>query len=272
MNDLHTFAIGDIHGRADLLKPLLTSIITQSFDNGWAFRVVFLGDIIDRGPMSLDALRLVDEHLMEFPEFVLIRGNHDWFPIRILDEIDEERQELLMRHWIDNLGGDATIRSMGYLGDELSVSKLRQHFPTRYLDMIRRARPYVEMDDYVLVHAGVKPGTPLQHQTSYDLMWIREPFLSTGGMLGKRIVHGHTVTASRKPEIFKDRVALDSGAYETGNLTGVHIFPDATLEFLSSTSQSVGCIEPHLLAKIENKDAHSGLRCGKFKHNKFPKD
>lgn len=251
MNDLHTFAIGDIHGRADLLASLLTAITTQCFANGWAFRVVFLGDIIDRGPMSLDALRLVDEHLMEFPESILIRGNHDWFPIRILDEIDEERQELLMRHWIDNLGGDATIRSMGYLGDKLSVSELRQHFPIRYLDMIRRARPYVEMDDYILVHAGIKPGTPLKDQTLHDLMWIREPFLSTGGLLGKRIVHGHTVTASRKPEIFEDRVAIDSGAYETDHLTAVHILPDGALAFTISSFDGTLNVEPHMVSTLE---------------------
>lgn len=258
MNDLHTFAIGDIHGRADLLASLLTAITTQCFDNGWTLRVVFLGDIIDRGPMSLDALRLVDEHLMEFPESILIRGNHDWFPIRILDEIDEERQELLMRHWIDHLGGDATIRSMGYLGDELSVSELRQHFPARYLDMIRRASPYVEMEDYILVHAGFRPGTPLQDQTSHDLMWIREPFLSSGGMLGKRIVHGHTVTASRKPEIFRDRVALDTGAYEMNLLTAVHIFPDGALEFMSSGLYGVRLVEPHILTSL---DSPKGVGC-----------
>lgn len=252
MNDLHTFAIGDIHGRADLLGPLLTAITEHSLAKGWAFRVVFLGDIIDRGPMSLDALRLVNEHLMAFPESVLIRGNHDWFPIRILDEIDEKRQELLMRHWIDNLGGDATVRSMGYLGDELSVSVLRQHFPARYLDMIRRASPYVEMEDYILVHAGIRPGTPLQDQTSHDLMWIREPFLSTGGLLGKRIVHGHTVNTSRKPEIYKDRVAIDSGAYETNHLTAVQLFPDGTLEFMSSTSTGVGWLEPYALMTFGN--------------------
>ena len=255
MNDLHTFAIGDIHGRADLLASLLTAITKQCFANGWAFRVVFLGDIIDRGPMSLNALRLVDEHLMAFPESILIRGNHDWFPIRILDEIDDERQELLMRHWIDNLGGDATVRSMGYLGDELSVSELRQHFPARYLDMIRRASPYVEMEDYILVHAGIRPGTPLQHQTSHDLMWIREPFLSTGGLLGKRIVHGHTVTASRKPEIFEDRVAIDAGAYDTNSLMAVHIFSDGKLEFLSSSLDGILEVEPYVISTLEPADA-----------------
>jgi serine/threonine protein phosphatase 1 len=209
--------------------------------------------------MGLSALRLVDEHLREFSESVLIRGNHDWFPIRILDEVDKERQQLLIQHWIIKLGGGATISSMGYDGDHPSVSDLREVFPPRYLDMLRQAAAFVETEHSIFVHAGIRPGVPLSDQEPYDLMWIREPFLSAGGLLGKRIVHGHTVTASRKPEIFKDRVAIDTGAYETDNLSAVHILPDGGLEFMSSSSDGIQDIEPYVISKFEHADGIGGL-------------
>jgi len=248
MTDFHTFAIGDVHGRAEVLAPLLTEIITRATNAGWRFRVVFLGDIIDRGPMSKYALRLVHEHLMEFPDSVLIRGNHDWYPIRILDEVPEEQQARFMNHWTVNMGGEETIRAMGYLGHDFSVEVLREFFPGEYLDMLRSASTYVETDDYILVHAGVMPGLPLSEQKPYDLMWMREPFLSEGGQLGKKIVHGHTVTASFRPEIYKDRIAIDTGAFSSYNLTAVHIHPDGSLEFLNSSFEGIDSVEPIVLS------------------------
>ncbi|KRB56184.1 hypothetical protein ASE04_28955 [Rhizobium sp. Root708] len=252
MNDLHTFAIGDVHGRADLLAGLLTDITTRSAAAGWPFRVVFLGDIIDRGPMSLAALRLVHEHLAEFPESVLIRGNHDWFPTRILDEIPEDQQARFMNHWIVNMGGEATIRAMGYLGDEFSVEVLREFFPAEYLDMIRNAKTCFETEEFIFVHAGVSPGIPLPQQKPYDLMWITEPFLSLGGAVGKPIIHGHTITESRRPEIYLDRIAIDTGAYDSDNLTAFHFDPVGSLEFLSSTFHGVQTVEPILLETYED--------------------
>lgn len=146
------------------------------------------------------------------------------------------------------MGGDATLGSLGYGGDELSVVHLRDYFPPHYLDMLRNARSYFELEDFIFVHAGVKPGISMGEQTPYDLMWTTEPFLSIGGQLGKRVVHGHTITKSRRPEIFKDRIAVDTGAYATNTLTAVHLYPDGKLDFLSSSFYGVRSVEPYFPA------------------------
>ena len=100
--------------------------------------------------------------------------------------------------------------------------------------MLRGACRYVELPGHVLVHAGIAPGVPLAEQTAYDLMWIREPFLSHGGPFGKTVVHGHSVTTSGRCEVFANRIGIDTGAYESGRLSAVHIEPSGSISFLGT--------------------------------------
>lgn len=246
MTAIHTYAVGDVHGRADLLEALLRSIVIEAALGGFEYKVVFLGDIIDRGPNSREAMQLVIDTMQDRAGSVLILGNHDWFPIRILDELECEQRDTALVHWITSMGGFMTVNSYGFDPYVFTVEDLSEMFPADHLELLRTASRYVEVDDYVLVHAGVKPSIPLPEQSAYDLMWITEPFLSSGGRLGKIVIHGHTVTQSRRPEWHADRIGVDTGAYETGRLSAVHIFPDGALEFLVSTSAGVDSIEPNV--------------------------
>jgi serine/threonine protein phosphatase 1 len=228
----HTFAIGDVHGRADLLELLLTAIGRLATNGQFTHRIVFLGDIIDRGPDSAAAMAAVVRTLKELPESRLILGNHDWFPIRILDELAGEQREMALEHWICKMGGYATLTSYGCDPETFEASDLERCFPSEHLDVFRSAERYVELPSHLLVHAGIAPGIPLEAQTAYDLMWIKEPFLSSAGSFGKTVVHGHTVTESLYCEVTDHRIAVDTGAYASGRLSAAWIDADSKITLL----------------------------------------
>lgn len=240
MNEQHTFAIGDIHGRADLLRALLEAIDQRAAGMGISYRIVFLGDIIDRGPRSSDAMDIVANTLDRLSGSCVILGNHDWFPGRILDELAGDEQEMALAYWIYDLGGGATLMSYGLDPDDFGVEDLRTKFPARHLDLLRSAVSYVELPYHILVHAGLAPGIPLAQQSKSDLMWIREPFLSSTESFGKTVIHGHSVTANGQCEIAANRIGIDTGAYLTGRLSAVHIHPDGQLAFLQTDPQKPG--------------------------------
>jgi serine/threonine protein phosphatase 1 len=246
MADEHIFAIGDVHGRADLLRPLLNYIDEIATRNNDEYRIIFLGDIIDRGPQSREAMDLVVETLKRRPSSILIRGNHDWFPVRILDELAGDQQRAALHHWISRLGGDATLRSYGHEPFSVAPRELLSVFPSEHLKALREATAFVDVGDYLFVHAGIIPGVPLTDQRAYDMMWVREEFLScVDHGLDKIVVHGHTVTTSGLPELMKNRIALDTGAYDSGLLTAFQISLDGRQAFLGSSRSGVQIIQPH---------------------------
>ncbi|TCP80412.1 serine/threonine protein phosphatase 1 [Rhizobium sp. PP-CC-2G-626] len=240
----HTFALGDIHGRADLLGQVLRLIDARAEERELDPRIVFLGDVIDRGPDSREAMDMVADSLVSNQASRLILGNHDWFPIRILEELQGERQFAALEHWKWRMGGSATLASYGFDPEGVSPCDLEARFPSRHLDMLRNASRYVELPRHVLVHAGLAPGIPLAEQTAYDLMWIREPFLSHDGSLGKTVVHGHSVTRSGRCEVLGNRIGIDTGAHEPGRLSVVHIEPSGSVGFLGTEpGRAPGVIE-----------------------------
>jgi len=245
MNGLHSFAIGDIHGRADLLTLLLDAIKKRASDMEIEYRVIFLGDIIDRGPDSAGAMHLVSEALAENPLSQLILGNHDWFPIRILDELSGDDPKKALNHWVTRLGGDATLISYGFDPDKFCVDDLRLHFPGEHLKMLRGAKSFVETEAHVFVHAGILPGVPLADQTRHDLMWIREPFLSYRGRFEKTVVHGHTPNVSNLCETAPGRVGVDTGAYATGCLSAAHVFPSNQVLFMGTVPSFDNRVDDH---------------------------
>jgi len=230
----HTFAIGDVHGRADLLKPLLEEISKKADSSGFEYRVVFLGDIIDRGPDSRKAMDLVAQTLDTVPGSRLILGNHDSYPLRIIDEVDPSRKQALLLHWITRMGGAATLSSYGFDFAEVSLDVVRKAMNPAHIDIFRAAQHYVEMNDYILVHAGLEPGVHLQSQDPYKLMWIREPFLDFAGSFGKVVVHGHTPIDTAWVQQFPNRIAIDTGAYESNLLSALHIWPSGELEVVQA--------------------------------------
>lgn len=187
-----TYAIGDIHGRADLLKPLLAAIRGDAEKQGAAPRVIFLGDIIDHGPDRRPAMNLVHQTLEELPASRLILGNHDNFLLEFMtaEVIDDARFD----NWVQRQGGLATLLSYG-LEDFDSHDTMATYFRDAYrshLDMLTSAEHILFDRRYAYVHAGVDPSLPLDQQRPRDLMWIREPFLQFDGPLSHVVVHGHT--------------------------------------------------------------------------------
>jgi serine/threonine protein phosphatase 1 len=244
--ELDTFAIGDVHGRADLLNALIGAIRLRALPS--RYRIIFLGDIIDRGPDSRAAVNLVEVELKREPQSVLIRGNHEEMMLRLFDMGHEKSAG-----WHYN-GGLETVRSYGFENtDYLDVDgyhrfkpELAEKFANEYpshLELLRASVPYVETSRFVLVHAGIVPHIPLQEQDPYAMRWKSGPIMEYSGNLEKIVVHGHVITDSRMPEVLPHRVAIDTGAYATGRLTAVRLSAHSSgLTFLSAVSTDRGDI------------------------------
>jgi serine/threonine protein phosphatase 1 len=216
------YAIGDIHGCMELLRRLLDEI-GRDLAQGRTRRtvIVFLGDYVDRGPESREVVDLLaagvpPEGPLAGTEWVTLRGNHEDFMMEFLADFS------VGRAWMAN-GGLETIRS--YLGaipegvtDCPAVQRrLYRSLPPAHLRFLSKLPASHSEGGYMFVHAGVRPGVPLDRQDSYDLMWIRDAFLWSDDDFGKVVVHGHSVVAV--PDLRPNRIAIDTGAYRTGHLT-----------------------------------------------------
>ncbi|MBR0750732.1 serine/threonine protein phosphatase [Bradyrhizobium jicamae] len=223
------YAVGDIHGCSDLLTTAF-GLIDEDLARTKPGRViqVFLGDYVDRGPNTRRTLDLLIGR-GQVHETVFIKGNHEALLMDLL--ADPSR----LPEWLQ-LGGAATLMSYGVetsphqaATDPVSV---RQAFlaalPQSHIAFLRALVPSYSCGDFFFAHAGAKPGIPLDQQSEEDLMWIREPFLSSDEDFGKVVVHGHTPV--REPEIRNHRVNIDTGAYATGCLTVLAI-EDYRLDF-----------------------------------------
>jgi serine/threonine protein phosphatase 1 len=215
------YAIGDIHGRDDLFAEMIDLIRADHAARGPAeMTLILLGDLVDRGPASAEvverAMRLDDE----FADVRLLIGNHEECFLAALTG-DARRVRYFMR-----IGGDATIRSY-WRGDlafedasfEEVAERLPGLVPTDHVDFLGGGEDLVEIGDYAFVHAGVRPGVPLEKQTLSDLRWIRDEFLDDLGDHGKVIVHGHSITAT--PDEQANRIGIDVGAFRSGVLAGI---------------------------------------------------
>lgn len=220
---LRVYAIGDVHGRADLLQRLLARVREDGEGTaaGTEKVVVYLGDYIDRGFDSRVVIDiLLDEPLGGF-EAVHLKGNHEDCLLRFLDDVS------IGPDWFA-IGGDATAMSYGArIPKGLTLTErfdhihaeLRAKIPARHLEFLGRLELMHQAGDYVFVHAGIRPGVPLEQQEPDDLMWIRDEFLNSPDTQGKVIVHGHSITATARPEIHDHRIGIDTGAYATNVLT-----------------------------------------------------
>jgi serine/threonine protein phosphatase 1 len=215
---IRIYAVSDVHGCADLLRRVFAAIDLHLSRAGPARALhVFLGDYIDRGPDSRETIDLLIERGRSH-ESIFLKGNHEAF----LTEVMQDAARL--DAWKD-YGGFQTLMSYGITpslkpdraeGDEL-VRKLQNTMPFRHQQFFRSLRPSFVCGDFFFVHAGVKPGVPLRRQREEDLLWIRDEFLQSEQDFGKFIVHGHTPVA--KPDIRRNRINIDTGAYATGTLT-----------------------------------------------------
>lgn len=228
------YVIGDIHGRADLLARL-HDLITADAEAHPTRRkvVVYLGDYVDRGFESREVIDgLLAQPLQGF-EVVRLKGNHEQV---LLDFLDDSTMGF---NWL-MIGGDATLYSYGVAKapragrlDNLDTVQgaFRDALPQSHLDFFRGLESYHVEGDYLLVHAGVRPGVALADQEARDLIWIRDEFLNSAADHGKMVVHGHSIVD--RPETRANRIAIDTGAFATGRLTCL-VLDGTAREFLST--------------------------------------
>ena len=207
-----TYAVGDVHGRLDLLERAFDRIAAHAGRR--PYRVITLGDYVDRGPDSAGVIAFLMRRQAE-ADVVCLKGNHEDMMLRSLEGDDGA-----MRAWLSN-GGLETLRSYRARPD----SDLRDGIADAHLAWLS-ALPLAVRDAHrIFVHAGLEPGVPLNQQDEATLLWIRGPFLrAPAGAFEAHVVHGHTPLWDEKPEpaepeLLAHRTNLDTGAYFTGVLT-----------------------------------------------------
>ena len=215
------YAIGDIHGRADLLDQLLAKIDADDAARGSAdTQIVFLGDLPDRGPGSRQVIERAMALAAAKPTTVFIKGNHEELMIRVWDG---DRPTAATFH---RAGGRETLISYGIppeqydswdLGDVTEAAS--RVVPQAHIDFLRAFRAAYRLGDYFFTHAGVRPGIALDDQDEKDLRWIRGDFIESGADFGAVVVHGHTIRD--EVEERANRIGIDTGAYATGRLTAL---------------------------------------------------
>lgn len=218
------YAVGDIHGRADLLVRML-HLIEADGNAAMAVRetmLVFIGDYVDRGP---DSAGVIDKllSLKRDSRYTchLLKGNHE---VMFMDFLEDPAAFL---HWAVN-GGVETLESYGVDvaaiaegeggADALGQAAIAA-IPDAHLALLANLETWVTVGDYLFVHAGIRPGVPLEAQVDQDLIWIREPFLDYEGDFGKVVVHGHTPV--RAPEVRANRIDIDTLAWRSDTLTAL---------------------------------------------------
>lgn len=225
-----TIAIGDIHGMARVLSALVASL-----EDDFAAekpRFIFLGDVIDRGEHSFQAMNTVCSIIENYPGSAMVLGNHDEYLLRLIDGTLSEDDQ---RAWM-MLGGIETLQSYGVdhyeTDDEVRVALQRTR--PQHVALLKNAVPMVLSLRHCLVHAGIDPNRSLDDQDERDLRYIRKGFLDHGEMMERVIVHGHSITPSERPEVFKNRIAIDTGSYRTGRISAAIFENDELTGFISA--------------------------------------
>lgn len=221
------YAIGDLHGRLDLYEVLIGLIkadAAQLDHPEGKPTIVLLGDLIDRGPQSAGcierSIRLTEE---DWCQVESLKGNHEQALLQFLDDA------AVGPSWVQH-GGAATLMSYGVDVAQADPSKgwasvqaaFAKALPEAHRAYVASMKLWWERDDYLFVHAGVRPGLALDQQTEADLLWIRHEFLRHERPHPKRVVvHGHT--PRRDPDLHRWRIGVDTGAYASGVLTAIRL-------------------------------------------------
>ena len=230
---LRIYAIGDLHGRLDLLNKML-SLIKEDIAHFPITRplYVFLGDYIDRGRWSRETIDRLIEHGAAH-EAVFLKGNHELIALSCLSDRTKIDQWLY-------LGGIETLRSYGVAPELFANRKqaagtqraFHEALPRSHLVFFRDLKSFFVTGDFFFAHAGVKPGVELGKQTERDLLWIRDEFLSSRKDFGKIVIHGHTPI--ERIDVRPNRINIDTGAFATERLTCLIIEGD-TLAMIDTT-------------------------------------
>lgn len=222
---MRLYAIGDVHGRRDLLEAMHARIAEEIAEEAPAdWRVVHLGDYVDRGPESRGVLELLINAQKRDARHIALCGNHD---LAFLDFISGPGDSSLFQRF----GGAATAVSYGLDADFGSAERVERtrralaaKVPARHRRFLAGLERSVMFGDFFFCHAGIRPGVALDAQDPHDLVWIRREFLNAEELHPKVVVHGHTPSAV--VELRPNRVNLDTAAYETGVLSGLVVDGD----------------------------------------------
>jgi serine/threonine protein phosphatase 1 len=244
------YAIGDVHGYLDLLDRLLEAVASHMARQpaNTRFVIVFLGDYIDRGPDSLGVLHRV-RTLSQDPRFrdveiIPLRGNHEQM---LLDVLHGDQPWL----WLEN-GGRKALESfqVRFDGNRYDlITDLRRSLGDDLLNFLHCLPVCHFADPYFFVHAGIRPGIPLDQQSEDEMLWIRGPFLSSQDNHGVMVVHGHT--PYREVEIAPNRIGVDTGVYSNGVLSAVSLGGDGNPSILQVRDQAEDLVLKALLRQWE---------------------
>jgi len=220
------YVIGDIHGRLDLLDQLLDTIHADiSSRKPRKVLLVFVGDLIDRGPDSAKVVERLRTYRHRGVRTMFLQGNHEEVLLRILAG---EADLITKWRWF---GGTECLNSYGVDTEKLSgmseseaIEIVRGAIPKDHVDFLESFDDSCRFGDYLFVHAGIRPGVEIDQQRQTDLRWIREPFLFDDTDHGFVVVHGHTIRP--EVEMRPNRIGIDTGAYRTGVLTALAIEGD----------------------------------------------
>jgi len=217
------YAIGDVHGCLDLLDSLLAGIEAEiARDHKRKSSIIFLGDLIDRGPSSAQVIERLRTYSPPGGTSHFLMGNHEEVMLRVLSGEVE-----LLDSWL-KFGGVETLQSYELKASALAplssadkLAALRRAVPKAHVEFLESFADSISFGSYLFVHAGIRPGVDLSEQSQSDLRWIRQPFLDDRSDHGFVVVHGHTITNS--VEVAPNRIGIDTGAYCTGTLSALAI-------------------------------------------------
>ena len=240
--DLRAYAIGDVHGRLDLLRDLIGRIERDNAARPPARTyLIFLGDLVDRGPDSRGVVDYLLHRQPSFAQAVFLKGNHEEFLLRVL-----AGEEDVVMDWLP-YGGFESAESYGVSRGWVMnatpseiVRRLQESVPDSHRAFLEGMADTFRFGDYLFVHAGIRPGVPVGEQSAKDLRWIREGFLESRADHGLIVVHGHTIVES--PEEHPNRIAVDTGAYRNGVLTAVGL--DGSQRWFIQSREDAAPAEP----------------------------
>lgn len=215
------YAIGDIHGRADLFRKLLRNILMDGRSRERiSTQIILLGDLVDRGPDSREVLKLARRFQSDMEAFVVLGGNHEQMLLE-----SAGGHGTMQNVWLDN-GGLATLKSFGIDVDAARAASplefakmLHRNIGRSTLTWLRELPHSYRSGDYFFCHAGVRPGVAIEQQRNEDLLWIRSDFLDSDADHGAIVVHGHSEGHLIEEE--PNRINLDTAAYRTGCLSAI---------------------------------------------------
>ena len=218
-NPHRIYAIGDIHGRLDLLEQIIEIIRVDMDELGGTGLTVTLGDYVDRGPDSRGVLERLSSNPFVTP-YIALKGNHEVLFETFMADPSTGPQ------W-RSLGGLETLHSYGIpvapllvgRGYDAAAEQLRTVQPPGHSKFLASLKLSFDAGRYFLCHAGIRPNVSFERQSPQDLLWIREDFLNSQADFGKVVVHGHT--PNEEPEVLPNRINVDTGAFATGRLTCV---------------------------------------------------